>query len=286
MSDKNERQTCSKLNTLTEVQEVFYGYPMRTRLYSASLILPLLISMSAYSPANAQASDSSAPAPHARLTVDEVVANMVRRNLQRAQELRAYEGTRTYRLEYRGFPGNRVAEMIVDVKYQSPGTKEFTVRSETGSKLVIDRVFKKLLQSEQEALTAENQNRVALNRDNYIFALVGYEQAPSGSLYVLSVEPRVKNKLLYRGKIWVDAEDFAVVRIEGEPAKNPSFWTKDTKIEQVYGRVGKFWLPVSNRSSSSIRLGGRADFSIDYKDYRITSTAPPRERNDRVAGNR
>jgi hypothetical protein len=282
LSGKN----CSKLHTLTEAQEVFYGYPMRPRLYSAPLLLPLLLSVSAYFLANAHASDSSAPAPHVRLTVDEVVSNMIRRNLQRAQELRAYQGTRTYRLEYRGFPGNRTAEMIVDVKYQSPGTKEFTVRSETGSKLVIERVFKKLLQSEQEALTAENQSRVALNRDNYAFAMLGCEQTPTGSLYVLSVEPLVKSKLLYRGKIWVDAQDFAVARIEGEPAKNPSFWTKDTKIEQVYGRVGDFWLPVSNRSSSSIRLGGHADFSIDYKDYQITSTAHPREHSERVAGNR
>jgi hypothetical protein len=259
---------------------------MKMRLYSAPLILPLLISMSPYFPANAQSLESSAPAPRARLTVEEVVTNMVRRNLERAQELRAYQGTRTYRLEYHGFPGNRTAEMIVDVKYQSPGTKEFTIRSETGSKLVIDRVFKKLLQSEQEALTVENQSRVALNQNNYAFAMLGYEQTTSGSLYILSVEPLVKSKLLYRGKIWVDGKDFAVVRIEGEPAKNPSFWTKDTKIEQVYGRVGDFWLPVSNRSSSSIRLGGRADFSIEYSDYRIISTAPPRERNDRVAGNR
>ncbi len=260
---------------------------MRRRLYSAPLILLLVfISISPYLPANARPSDGSAPAPHFRLSVEEVVDQMVRRNLERAQTLQAYQGTRTYRLEYRGFPGNRIAEMVVDVKYQFPGTKEFIVRSETGSKLVIDRVFKKLLQSEQEALNAENQSRVALNRHNYAFTMLGYEQTPSGSLYVLSVEPLVKNKLLYRGKIWVDAEDFAVVRIEGEPAKNPSFWTKDTKIEQVYGRVGEFWLPLSNRSSSSIRLGGRADFSIDYTDYRITSTAPPRERNDRVAGNR
>jgi hypothetical protein len=259
---------------------------MRTSLYSAPLILPLLIAISPYLPASALPSDGSAPPPHNRLTVEEVVANLIRRNLQRAQELRAYQGTRVYRLEYRGFPGNRTAEMIVDVKYESPGTKEFTVRSELGSKLVIERVFKKLLQSEQEAVTVENQSRVALNQDNYKFAMLGCEQTPSGSLYVLSVEPRVKNKLLYRGKIWIDGEDFAVVRIEGEPARNPSFWTKDTKIEQVYGRVGDFWLPVSNRSNSSIRLGGHADFSIDYKDYRITSTAPPRERTDRVAGNR
>jgi hypothetical protein len=254
------------------------------------MTLPLLvfisISISLNLPAGAQPLAGSAPAPHSRLTVEEVVNNLIRRNLERARALRAYQGTRTYRMEYRGFPGNRTAEMVVDVKYQSPGTKEFTVRSETGSKLVIERVFKKLLQSEQEALNKENQSRVALNRDNYAFAMVGYEESPGGSLYVLAVEPLVKSKLLYRGKIWVDAEDFAVVRIEGEPARNPSFWTKDTKIEQVYGRVGDFWLPLSNRSSSSIRLGGRADFSIDYSDYRITSTAPPRERNDRVAGNR
>ena len=206
--------------------------------------------------------------------------------MERAQTLQAYEGTRIYRLEYRGFPGSRTAEMVVDVKYRAPATKEFTVRSETGSKVVIDRVFKKLLQSEQEALTAENQRHVALNPDNYAFAMVGYEQTPRGSQYILLVEPRMKSKLLYRGKIWVDGEDFAVVRIEGEPARNPSFWTKDTKIEQVYGRVGDFWLPISNRSSSSVRLGGRADFSIEYKNYRITSATPPKERNDRVSTNR
>ncbi len=259
---------------------------MRTRLYFPSLISALLICSTPYWTASAQPSDSSAGASASKLTVEEVVNRLVRRNLERAQALQAYQGTRIYRLEYRGFPGNRTAEIVVDVKYRAPGTKEFTVRTEVGSKLVIDRVFKKLLQSEQEALTAENQKHVALNRDNYAFALVGYEQTPDGSQYILSVEPRVKSKLLYRGKIWVDGQDFAVVRIEGEPARNPSFWTKDTKIEQVYGRVGDFWLPILNRSSSSIRLGGRADFSIDYKDYRIISTAPPREHNDRFAGNR
>ena len=41
------------------------------------------------------------------------------------------------------------------------------------------------------------------------------------------------------------------MRMEGEPAKNPSFWTKDTKIEQVYAKVGNFWLPRSNRSTTT-----------------------------------
>ena len=53
---------------------------------------------------------------------------MVQRNLERAQALAAYQGTRIYRLEYHGFPGSRSAEMTVDVKYRSPGTKEFNIR--------------------------------------------------------------------------------------------------------------------------------------------------------------
>jgi hypothetical protein len=235
------------------------------------LALPLLIS-TVRPPATAQ---QPALKPHGALTAEEVVDRLVRGNLERSRALGAYRGTRVYRLEYRGFPGSRKAEMVVDVKYQSsPLTKEFTIRSETGSKLILDRVFRKALQSEQEALSDENQKRIALNHENYKFALAGWESVAGGSRYILSVEPRNKNKFLYRGRIWVDADDFAVVRMEGEPAKNPSFWIKDTKIKQSYGKVSEFWLPESNRSITAVRLGGHADFSIDYQDYQITAATP------------
>lgn len=212
--------------------------------------------------------------PLPSLSAEQIVANMVRRNQERANALSAYQGTRIYHLDYRGFPGAKSAEMIVDVKYRSPGTKEFSVRSQKGSRLIIDRVFLKLLQSEKEALTEANQARVALNSENYRFALTGYENLPTGPCYVFSVEPLTSNKLLYRGRVWVDTVDFAVVRIDAAPAKNPSFWTRDTHIEQHYARVGQFWLPVLNRSNSTIRLGGHAYFSIDYKDYEITAATP------------
>ena len=241
------------------------------------LTLPLLISTDR-PPATAQ---QPALKPHGALTAEEVVDRLVRSNLERSRALGAYRGTRIYRLEYRGFPGSRKAEMVVDVKYQSsPLTKEFTIRSETGSKLILDRVFRKALQSEQEALSDENQKRIALNHENYKFALAGWESAAGGSRYILSVEPRNKNKFLYRGRIWVDADDFAVVRMEGEPAKNPSFWIKDTKIKQSYAKVSEFWLPESNRSITAVRLGGHADFSIDYQDYQITAATPVNRAED------
>ena len=262
---------------------------MKMPLHTAELgtqMLPILFCLGAWQLACAQPSDPTALESRVGLSTAEVVNNLVRRNLERARALGSYRGTRTYRVEYHGFPGSRAAEMVVDVNYKAPGTKEFTIRSESGSKLLVERVFKKMLQSEKEALAEENQREVALNNDNYRFALLGQEKTPGGLAYILSVEPRTQNKLLYRGRIWIDAEDFAVVRIEGEPAKNPSFWIKDTKIEQVYSKVGNFWLPRSNRSTTTIRLGGRALFTIDYADYQITAASSPGQSDVNVAGSR
>lgn len=212
----------------------------------------------------------------APLNAEQVVSNLVRMNALRAERLQAYEGTRTYRLQYRGFPGNRDAEMHVSVKYLRPLTKAFTVVSATGSKVVIDRVFKKLLESEQEALGEDNQKATALNTQNYDFTLLGFEPATSTdpSRYVMQIEPRKRNKFLYRGRIWIDGQDFAVVKIQAEPAKSPSFWTKHSEIEHSYEKVGDFWLPAHNYSVSTIRLGGRAVLTIDYNEYRITDRLP------------
>ena len=248
-------------------------------------ILSLLICFNVWQPTVAQSARPATDVPSV-LSEEEIVETMVRRNLERAGALGAFRGTRVYRLEYRGFPSSRNAEMVVDVKYRSPATKEFTIRSSTGSKLIIEKIFDKLLQSEKEALTKENQSGVALNNENYRFSLTGYEQTPTGSYYILSVEPRTKNKLLYRGRIWVDSTDFAVARIDAAPAKNPSFWIKDTKIEQVYIKIGDFWLPSSNRSTSTTRVGGHALLTIEYSDYRVTAMPARIDSNETIVGSR
>ena len=205
----------------------------------------------------------------APLSVDRVVDNLVRRDVERAQALGHYESTRVYRLSYRGFPGDRDAEMTVEATYDSPSTKSFKVISQTGSKLVIDRVFKRLLESEKEAAEPEMHAHTLLNRDNYDFALIGFESSAPGGQYVLAVYPKAKSKYLYRGKVWVDGTDFAVTRIDAEPAQNPSFWTKKSEIRHEYMKVQDFWLPRRNESVSYIRLGGRATLTIEYKDYRV-----------------
>jgi outer membrane lipoprotein-sorting protein len=220
------------------------------------------------------AQQSNSTAGRQPLSVEEVVKNLQQKNHERAEALRQFHGTRVYRMQYRGFPSDRDAEMTVNVNYRSPGKEEFTVISQSGSKFIIDHVFKKLLEGEQEAASEENQRRTALSAENYDFRMEGYRNAPSGPQYILEVIPKSKNKFLYRGKIWVDARDFAVTEIKAEPAKTPSVWIKKTDIEHRYVKVEDFWLPAENRSESIIRLGGRATLTIEYRDYKVMAARP------------
>ena len=160
--------------------------------------------------------------------------------------------------------------MNVKVTYQAPGSREFTVLAESGSKLILTHVFRKLLESEQESSGDEkNRAEVALTPDNYRFALRGCDVEDGRDLYVMDVQPLRDAKFLYRGTIWIDAKDFAVTRIDAEPAKNPSFWTKRSQIHHRYQKIGEFYLPALNETVTDVRLGGKAVLTIRYQDYKL-----------------
>ncbi len=255
---------------------------LRISVHRASAILFLLGILSAASTITFAAIFGSTPDSNplppsittAPLAVDQVVQNLVRKDEERARALRHSESIRVYHLAYRGFPSDRDAEMTVQATFDAPSTKTFKIISQSGSKLIIDRVFKRLLDSEKEAAEPEVHARTLLNRNNYDISLVGYETSDKGSQYVLAVYPKAKTKYVYRGKVWVDGTDFAVTRIDAEPAQNPSFWTKKNEIHHDYMKVQDFWLPRRNESTSYIRLGGRATLTIDYKNYQVTGTLP------------
>lgn len=205
------------------------------------------------------------------LSSEQVVQHLMEKNGERAAALQHYVGKRSYRLEYHGFPASAEATMEVEVNYDAPATKHFTIVSSTGSKLIQTRVFHRLLESEEQAGDASNRQHTELGPENYTFSLAGTE----GTNYVLNVEPKVESKFLYRGKIWVDAHDFAVTRIEAQPARNPSFWTTKSVIHHTYQRVDNgFYLPRENKTITSVRLGGTATLTIEYQSYQVTAAKP------------
>lgn len=203
------------------------------------------------------------------LTAEQIVATMTLRNRQRTADLRSYVGERYYHLLYKGFPMSKEAEMQVCASFIAPNTKVFSIRSQSGSPFIVNKVLKRLLESEQEAATEEQQKRTALSPDNYQFELLGREPDEPGRPYILRASPKVDSKFLYRGKVWVDASDFTVTKIEAEPARRPSIWISKTRIRHVYAKVGDFWLPAENHSTTDVRLGGVATLTIRYMHYTI-----------------
>jgi hypothetical protein len=200
-------------------------------------------------------------------TAEEIVTRMLVRNSQRQAALEHYASVRRYRVEYTGTGGYHAGELVVDVEYSAPDEKRFTVVSESGSKLICEKVLRRLVESEQEAAQRSNRMHATLSVENYNVGLIGEEEVDGVRAWVLKVSPKVNSNFTYRGRVWVSMDDYATVRIQGEPAKNPSWWINRASFDSRYVRRGEFWLPGRNVSTSHVRIGGEATLTIDYGDY-------------------
>jgi len=239
----------------------------KVRRFAFPVTLFLLISL--FSSTQALAATDEGHASASPMTLAQVVDNLIARNEARARALKSYEGGRIYTVHYEGFPKDLEARIVVSMRYDAPNSKEFTLISQSGPKLLVDKVLKRLLETERDAQQKNTREAVNLDRKNYKFSDLKYEPEADGCSYVLSVEPKKSNKYLYRGKIRVNDRDYAVCEIQAEPAENPSFWIKSTNIHETYEKVGDFWLPKENKSVSKMRLGGSATLTIQYKNYKV-----------------
>ncbi|MFB3812800.1 MAG: outer membrane lipoprotein-sorting protein [Terriglobales bacterium] len=260
------------MNAITSLAIRHFCLQNRTAIGSHAALAFLCV-LASFLPLAASAQSAATPLPS--LSAEQIVQQMTERNRERAEALRNYSGNRVYHVRYTGFPGKREAVMTVRAQYTAPNQKEFTIVSQNGSSLLINRVLKKLLESEQEAATKDNAKSTALGPQNYQFELLGTEAVNDRPCYLLGVIPKQKSKFLYRGKVWVDGSDFAVVKIEAEPAKRPSFWISKTRINHSYAKVGDFWLPAENLSTTDVRLGGVATLTIKYADYVVNAPEKP-----------
>jgi len=204
---------------------------------------------------------TTAPNPSA----EDIVAKMMQFDSQRQSQITGYTATR----HYVAVNEKRHAEMLVRVECGRDGAKRFTIVSEEGSSEIRKHVFQKLLSEESEASSRGTRNGTRVTPTNYDFRIAGQEALETGPAYVLEVAPKTPNKYLIKGKIWVDANDYSIVRIEGEPARNPSFWVHNVHFLHTYQKVGQFWFASSTDTTSRVRIFGDAELTIENTDYRL-----------------
>lgn len=206
------------------------------------------------------ASDGDSPSD-----ANAVVAKMLAREVQRQMLSAGYRGTRRYVLENERM--HKHAEMLVRVECDADGRKHFDVARVEGWKGAYKHVLHKILESEAEASYPQMRMKTRLSPENYEFRMESTALLARRLAYAIDILPKRREERLFEGRIWIDAEDYALVRAEGEPAKNPSFWTRSVHFVHTYRKSGPFWFPASTESVTEVRIFGSASLTIDYFDY-------------------
>jgi hypothetical protein len=201
-------------------------------------------------------------------TGQQVLSKLVEYDQYKETHLLQYSVVQTYVVK--NAKGRSLAETVVRMEYRAPGVKTFTTQFARGSRLIRQLVFKPLM--EQEAQTAAGRGRQAsvIGPGNYEFELLGEEQIDPYHCFVVHAIPRRRDKYLFEGRIWVNAEDFGIVKMAGRPAKKPSFWMKQVDFVRGYQRVERFWLPLRDVAGADIRFFGQWTLTIDYTGYKIS----------------
>jgi hypothetical protein len=167
------------------------------------------------------------------------------------------------RLEARNSHLSDAAWMNVWTTADSTGFS-YDIVGQGGSGYVRDRVFLPALEAERTMWGAGP--RGALTHENYTFEDLGAEP---GGLAWIGVKPRRKDVLLVNGSIFLRPQDGDLVRVEGALSRTPSFWTRRVEIVRRYERIAGVRVPVAFESVASIRMAGKATFTMSYEYHSV-----------------
>jgi hypothetical protein len=195
---------------------------------------------------------------------DEVVARMLAREMQRETTAHGYTGIRQYDLENPQFAKH--SHLVANVTCEPDGTMQFQIVSKEGWNSG-NSSLRQALETESEASRPMTRPMTQINKDNYAFQAMGTALLNGRTAYVIDVVPKRQEVYLFRGKIWVDAEDFALARIEGQLAKTPSIWIRTVRFTLEFRKSGEYWFPSLSTSTSDVRVFGPTSVNIQFLDY-------------------
>jgi len=243
-------------------------------LFAFTLLVSVFVAIPV---ANAQnVLDGSAPAvittndrPVAPRSADNIISSVIEHNRIRNDRLRSYSALRRY--EIINSDGQVSAEAMVRVDYRSPGGKEFQKISEDGTWVVRHLVFDRVLQTEEVTSSGSALRESAISEENYVFATVREEDLGSNHCYVVRAEPKRADKYLFEGELWIDAQDFAIVKISGHPAGRMSLWINRAEFVREYQKIEGFWLPYRDETVVDMKVHGKKVFRIEHQQYVVNA---------------
>ena len=163
--------------------------------------------------------------------------------------------------------------------YVAPDHKAFVTIEEEGSSIVRHLVLDRLMENEVSTAIGQEHRDSSITPANYRFRVLGEEDLGVHHCFVVEALPRRKDKYLFEGRIWIDSIAFAIVKIAGHPARNPSLWITRADFAREYEKIGDFWFPVKDEIFVDVKLYGRKTLTIEHRidsinDAKIVVTEP------------
>ncbi len=219
----------------------------------------LLLSLSAA----AWAADRAIPLP----TTENIIAGMRAARERNRSQLRPYKVVRAYELF--GRDQKSQSQVTAYIGYVPPDVQNFTLHRNQGLTLG-ETIVRKILESEKDILTHRSASDVSNN--NYYFRLLRRDVLNHQPCYVLELHPLRKDPRLLEGLIWVDAASYMILRMEGEPARAPSWWVHNIHVALEFRPVQGMWLQTALRSTANVRLLGEHTLVSRDVEYNIGAT--------------
>ena len=260
-------------------------------LMAITLVAMMLVAAEAKAQSNPEdSSELATPLEPLRPGIAEaqLFAQLDAHNELRKSALVDYTVLRTYQVV--DLKGKVHAEEVGRMEFHAPDQKRFVTTSERGSGLVRRMALNPLISSEIEAAAGKEHHDSAISSENYSLDMLGEQQVGPYHCFVALAIPKRKDKYLFEGKLWIDANDYAVVRIEGHPAKKLSFWIRQADFVRQYQKIDGFWLPEKDQTFVEVRLYGKKVLTIDHQNYVVNAvqnkdgSTAAQEARMRVAG--
>ena len=237
---------------------------MKSRLVSrASMcsIFALVVALAAAALAQQPAPSTKSDAEIIR-GIDDSVA-------RRTNAISTYTVQEQYTLYRNGDTTPAAAETIKTVYTRSVG-KEYTPIAQSGSAFLRSAVIDKVLAGEKDLNLAANRDGALITSKNYdLQPQPGIVELNGRQCIVVTLKPLRKSPHLFTGKMWIDASDYTVIRLEGVPSQPPSVFAGQTTVTRDYIKIDGFSMATHAEARSHTFLFGDTLLKIDYTNYQI-----------------
>src|SRR5487761_432428 len=255
--------------------EIFARQCLSVSLLGTMSIAVLPLALSTPSLPNPPETSARGTAPARRLNpsgldtsnTTDLFSRLTARHHWQQSHLDRFSVVRTYKME--NDKSKLLAEEVVDMKYKAPTTETFTSTSGKGSGFIRNHVFLRIMKDEEHRVRANKNPDSLITPENYTLKVIGEAKIGDSDCSVISAVPKRKEMDLFEGTIWVDNQDYAIVKIAGHLAKSPSFWIKRVDFVRDYKKIDGFWLLSREEAASLVRIFGKETLTVDYRDYNV-----------------